>query len=241
MLKNRDLLQQVVLANGLDNRQGSEFLSFPHPQQAKAERVARAVDTLTRQLRVTTRSKSNRVEVTYSSLDPSLAYGVLNSLRNLYLQKHATDSRSNSYPVAPREVLGYKAALDDAEAGLSQFRQTQVLSDANIGSPMQRTVAASQSRAMEQAIAADEQRIQSDQKKIKVTQQASEPGTNTETDDALLQNLGSRLQSAEVKRAQFLLKYAQNYPLVRDADHEVAEAKAAIAAAQQDLKLEPNA
>ncbi len=235
MLKNRDLLQQVVLANGLDNRQGSGFLSFPHPQQAKAERVARAVETLTRQLRVTTRSKSNRVEVTYSSLDPSLAYGVLNSLRNLYLQKHATDSRSNSYPVAPREVLGYKAALDDAEAGLSQFPQTQVLSDANIGSPMQRTAAASQSRAMEQAIAADEQRIQSDQKKIKVTQQASEPGTNTETDDALLQNLGSRLQAAEVKRAQFLLKYAPNDPLVRDADREVAKAKAAIAAAQQTL------
>ena len=86
---------------------------------------------------------------------------------------------------------------------------------------------------MEQAIAADEQRIQSDQKKIKVTQQASEPGTNTETDDALLQNLGSRLQAAEVKRAQFLLKYAPNDPLVRDADREVAKAKAAIAAAQQ--------
>ena len=105
---------------------------------------------------------------------------------------------------------------------------------------MQRTAAASQSRAIEQAIAADEQRIQSDQEKIKVTQQASEPGTNTETDDPLLQNLGSRLQAAETKRAQFLLKYAPNYPLVRDADHEVAKAKAAIAAAQQSLKLEPS-
>jgi uncharacterized protein involved in exopolysaccharide biosynthesis len=230
-LKNRDLLQQVVLANGLDNRQGSGFLSFPYPQQAKTDRVARAVETLTRQLRVTIRSKSNRVEVTYSSLDPGLAYGVLNSLRNFYLQKHATDS----YPVAPREVLGYKAALDDAEAGLSQFRQTQAISDANTGSAIQLTAAASQSRAIEQAIAADEQRIQSDQEKIRVTQQESGRGTNTEADDPLLQNLGSRLHAAETKRAQFLLKYAPNYPLVRDADHEVAEAKAAIAAAQQGL------
>jgi uncharacterized protein involved in exopolysaccharide biosynthesis len=100
---------------------------------------------------------------------------------------------------------------------------------------MRLTAAARQSRAIEQAIAADEQRIQSDQKKIKVTQQESEPRTNTEADDPLLQNLGSRLQAAETKRAQFLLKYAPNYPLVRDADHEVAEAKAAIAAAQQGL------
>jgi uncharacterized protein involved in exopolysaccharide biosynthesis len=235
MLKNRDLLQQVVLANGLDNRQGSGFSSFPDPQQAKTDRIARAVETLTRQLRVQTRSKSNRVEVTYSSLDPGLTYGVLNSLRNFYLEKHATDSTSDSYPVAPREVLGYKAALDDAEAGLSQFRQTQALSDANTGSAMQLTAAASQSRAIEQAIAADERRIQSDQEKIKVTQQKSVPRTNTEADDPLLRNLGSRLQAAETKRAQFLLKYAQNYPLVRDADQEVAEAKAAIAAAQQGL------
>jgi uncharacterized protein involved in exopolysaccharide biosynthesis len=235
MLKNRDLLQQVVLANGLDNRQGSGFSSFPDPQQAKTDRIARAVETLTRQLRVQTRSKSNRVEVTYSSLDPGLTYGVLNSLRNFYLEKHATDSTSDSYPVAPREVLGYKAALDDAEAGLSQFRQTQALSDANTGSAMQLTAAASQSRAIEQAIAADERRIQSDQEKIKVTQQKSVPRTNTEADDPLLRNLGNRLQAAETKRAQFLLKYAQNYPLVRDADQEVAEAKAAIAAAQQGL------
>ena len=235
MLKNRALLQQVVLANGLENEQGSIFLSFPRPQQAKADRVLRAVETLTRQLRVQTRSKSNQVEVTYSSLDPGLAYGVLNSLRNFYLEKHLTYSTSDSYPVAPREVPGYKAALDDAEAGLSQFRQTQARSDGNTGSATQPTAAASQSRAVEQAIAADERRIQSDQEKIKVTQQESEPRPNTEADDPLLQNLGSRLRAAETKRAHFLLKYAPDYPLVRDADQEVAEAKAAIAAAQQGV------
>jgi uncharacterized protein involved in exopolysaccharide biosynthesis len=125
--------------------------------------------------------------------------------------------------------------LDDAEAGLSQFGQTQGLSNANTSSTTQLTAAASQSRAIEQAIAADERRIQSDLEKIKITQQESGPRTNTETGDPLLQNLGNRLRTAETKRAHFLLRYAPNYPLVRDADHEVAEAKAAIAAAQQGL------
>ncbi|HET6215965.1 MAG TPA: hypothetical protein VFE27_03035 [Acidobacteriaceae bacterium] len=235
MLKNRDLLRQVVLANGLENEQGSSFLSFPRPQQAKADRVLRAVETLTRQLRVQTRSKSNQVELTYSSLDPGLAYGVLNSLRNFYLEKHPTNSTSDSYPDPPQKVWGYKAALDDAEAGLSQFRQAQGLSDANTGSATQLTAAASQSRAIEQVIAADERRIQRDQEEIKVTQEKSGSRTNTETDDPLLQNLGNRLRTAETKRAHFLLKYAPNYPLVRDADHEVAEAKAAIAAAEKGL------
>jgi uncharacterized protein involved in exopolysaccharide biosynthesis len=49
----------------------------------------------------------------------------------------------------------------------------------------------------------------------------------------LLQNLGARLQAAEAKRAQFLQKYAPTYALVQDADKEVSEAKAAIAAAQK--------
>jgi len=55
----------------------------------------------------------------------------------------------------------------------------------------------------------------------------------TEAANLLLQNLGTRLHAAETKRAQFLVKYAPNYALVRDADKEVAEAKAAIAAARK--------
>ena len=235
MLKSRELLQRVVLANGLENGEGSRLLNFLRPERTRADRVASAVETLSRQLRVHIRSKTNRFDVTYSSLDPALAYGVLNSLRNFYLEKNPTYSISDSYPVAPREVSGYKAALDDAEAGLSQFRRTQALSDGKTRSATQLTAAASQSRAIEQAIAADERRIQSDQEKIKVTQQSSAPRLDTEADDPLLQNLGTRLRAAETKRAQFLLKYAPNYPLVRDADHEVAEAKAAIAAAQKGL------
>jgi uncharacterized protein involved in exopolysaccharide biosynthesis len=167
-------------------------------------------------------------------LDPAQAYEVLNSLRKFYLAKHPTDSTSDSFPVAPREVSGYKAALDDAEAGLSQFRQTEGLSDPNVGSTVRLTAAASQSRAIQQAISTDERRIQSEQEKIKALEQESGPGRFV-GDDHLLQDLGNRLQAAETKRSQFLLKYAQNYPLVRDADHAVAEARAAIAAAHKGL------
>ena len=77
------------------------------------------------------------------------------------------------------------------------------------------------------------------QENIKVKEQKSEPRPDTEADDLLLQNLGTRLRAAETKRAQFLVKYAPNYPLVRDADHEVAEAKAAIAAAEKSPNLDP--
>ena len=69
------------------------------------------METLTRQLRVTTRSKSNRVEVTYSSLDPGLAYGVLNSLRNFYLQKHAYGFDIGLLPCCPPRGVGLQGGF----------------------------------------------------------------------------------------------------------------------------------
>ncbi len=92
--------------------------------------------------------------------------------------------------------------------------------------------AAAQSRTIERAIAADEQKIRTDQEQLKVNPQQPAPKQDNESTNLLPENLGARLQAAETKRAQFLQKYAPNYPLVQDADKEVAEAKAAIAAAQ---------
>ena len=51
--------------------------------------------------------------------------------------------------------------------------------------------------------------------------------------DKLLANLEPALLAAETKRTQLALKYNPNYPLVQEADQEVATAKAAIAAAEK--------
>ena len=93
LLKSRDVLEQVVLANGMQNAHGSSFLDFFRPRQTEADRVARAVRTLASKIKVETPPKTNLIEVTYSSSDPAVAYGVLNSLGNLYLEKHAAVHR----------------------------------------------------------------------------------------------------------------------------------------------------
>jgi hypothetical protein len=46
LLKSRDLLEQVVLTNGIQNAQGRGFLNFLYSKQTEADRVARAVRTL---------------------------------------------------------------------------------------------------------------------------------------------------------------------------------------------------
>jgi uncharacterized protein involved in exopolysaccharide biosynthesis len=58
------------------------------------------------------------------------------------------------------------------------------------------------------------------------TKRASAPA------DLLMQQLGASLLAAETKRTQLLLKYDPTFPLVREADQEVAQTKAAFEKAE---------
>jgi uncharacterized protein involved in exopolysaccharide biosynthesis len=213
-----EFLERVVLANGLQNGPHRWYLAFLLPRQTEAVRVAHAVQLLARQIQVHIQSSKHLIEVTYRSTDPARAYEVLNSLGIFYLAQHARRPA---------------AAIEDAESGLREFQRTQRPSDTGLGFARQLAAAASQSRTIERAIAADEQKIRTDREQIRVTAQQPAPERNTEASNLLLQNLGARLQAAETKRAQFLQKYAANYALVQDADKEVSEARAAIVAAEK--------
>jgi uncharacterized protein involved in exopolysaccharide biosynthesis len=104
LLRSRDVLQQVVLANGMESRH--HFWSdMMHPGQTQAERMVRVVQALAGEIELETPSGASLIEVAYSSPDPALAYGVLNSLSKSFLEKHA-------------QAQGDKAAMEDAEAGL---------------------------------------------------------------------------------------------------------------------------
>jgi uncharacterized protein involved in exopolysaccharide biosynthesis len=227
-LKSHEFLQRVVLTNGLQNGQDSRLLSFLLPPQTEAVRLADAVWLLDRQIQVHTRSSAHLIEVAYRSTDPARAYGVLNTLGNLYLAQHAL----RPAPSTPQSQV-YEAAIEDAESGLREFQRTQGRSDPGRGFARQLTAAAGQSRIIEHAIAADEQKIRTDQEQMRVNPPQPASQRNNDATNLLLQNLSTRLQAAETKRAQFLQKYPPNYPLVRDADKEVSEAKAAIVAAQK--------
>jgi uncharacterized protein involved in exopolysaccharide biosynthesis len=237
LLKSRDLLEKVVLANGIQNAHGSSFLNFFRPRQTEADRVALSVQGLASQIMVETPAKTNLIEVTYSSSNPALAYGVLNSLSSLYLEKHAEVHRPpGSYRFFADQAQSYKAALEDSEARLRALGQTQGVADPDderTDMALQLTAAVGQSHTIEQAIATDEQRIRSDQEQLKVTPQRSATKQDTNAPNLLLQNLGTSLLAAETKRTQLLLKYDPSYPMVQEADQEVAQAKAAIAEAEK--------
>jgi uncharacterized protein involved in exopolysaccharide biosynthesis len=113
LLRSRDLLQQVVLANDLQS--GHHFwLNLLHPGQRQVERVERAVLDLASQIKLETAAGSNLIQVSYNSADPALAYGVLDSLSKIFLEKHARAQND-------------KAAMEDAEAGLRVLAQELIV------------------------------------------------------------------------------------------------------------------
>jgi uncharacterized protein involved in exopolysaccharide biosynthesis len=236
LLKSRDLLEQVVLANSMQKVHGG-LLEFLQPHQSEADRVARAVRALAAQIEVETPSKTNLIEVMYSSSDPALAYGVLNSLSSRYLEKHAAVHRpAGSYQFFAEQAQSYKKALEGAEASLRAFAKTQGVSDPDeqrTNLAQQLAAAEGQSHTIEQAIAADEQQIQNIQEQLKQTPERLTTKQETQAANLLLQNLGTSLLNAETKRTQLLLKYDPSYPLVQEADQEIAQAKAAIAEADK--------
>ena len=176
--------------------------------------------------------------MTYSSSDPRLAYGVLKaSAISTWRSTRGSPAARLLSSFSPSRRRVTRQALEDSEARLRAFGQTQGVADPDeerTDLALQLAAAVGQSHTIEQAIAADEQRIRSDQEQMKVTPQRSATKQDTEAANLLLQNLGSSLLAAETKRTQLLLKYEPSYPLVQEADQEVAEAKAAIAEAEKN-------
>ena len=85
-------------------------------------------------------------------------------------------SRPGSYEFFAQETQRYKQALEDSEARLRAFGQTQGVADPDderTDMALQLAAAVGQSHTTEQAIAADEQRIRSDQEQMRVTPQRS--------------------------------------------------------------------
>jgi uncharacterized protein involved in exopolysaccharide biosynthesis len=237
LLSSRDVLEKVVLANGLENTRGFSLQDALMPWQTKEGRIARAVKRLAKKLSIDNIKNSNLIEITYKSSDPQLSYGVLKSLGDLYVAKHVAVHRpAGSYEFFAEETQKYHDELQDAERKLRKFG----LQNAVAAPDQQRTDLSAQVAASvgmlhlaEQSIAADEERIKDDRRQMQATPQRLTTLQASTTNEKLIDDLNTALLAAQNKRTQLALKFNDDYPLVREADQEIAEDKAAVARAEE--------
>jgi uncharacterized protein involved in exopolysaccharide biosynthesis len=242
LLLSQDILEKVVVANHLQDE--SSWLSWLLPGHDESYRVASAVKKLARKIKVRPSTKANIIDVSYGSDDPKRSYAVLNSLAGFYLEKHAAVHRPpGSYEFFAAETDRYKKALDDSEGRLRSFVQTAGGAAPDIQRTdldLQLANSIGQLHTTGQAIASDQMRIRSDVEQMKSTPQRATTQLASAPPDMLLQNLGTTLLAAETKRTQLLLKYDPGYPLVKEADQEVAQAKAAYEKAENTKYVTEN-
>jgi hypothetical protein len=131
LIRTYDLLQQVVLANGLQNAHGGGLFHFFQARRTEADRVERAVQALGSRLHVEAVPHTNLIKVTYRSSDPAQAYSVLKSLARLYLEKHTAIHQppGSSQDASQREQ-------EQATGGLDRTRTESVAIAVPPGAPV---------------------------------------------------------------------------------------------------------
>jgi uncharacterized protein involved in exopolysaccharide biosynthesis len=237
LLKSADLLREVVLANGLQEREKNTLSALLFSRGQNDWYVSKAVRHLSKKLVTDVVTKTNVIDVSYKSSDPQIAYGVLKKLADLYMQKHLTVQRpTGSYDFFATETEKYKQALADSEQRLANFGTQRgiVAPDIQRTDMAQKVVNSVASlQQAHQAISADEQRIRAEEAQMKATPERSSTVEVSNDANILLQQLQTDLLDATVRRTQLVLKYDPSYPLVKEAEQEIAQTQAAISEAEK--------
>lgn len=240
LLESDDVLRQVVLANGLQNRRClvcdvvalAEHLSLK--EFSEEGRIASAMARLHDNLKIEAVKNSNVLSVTYTYSNPVTAAKVLKTLDDVYIQKNAEIHRpQGEYTFFVQEAERYKKELNQSEEQLKEFASQQggvaptVARDnalqklAEFNATLQTTRA--DMAATEKRIHTLEAQLGSVPSRITTQQRAS--------DDAQLEDqYKSKLMNLELQRTELLTKFQPTYPLVQEVDKEISQTQEAIAA-----------
>lgn len=235
LLKSRDLLAKVVALHHLDapgTEPWSPWIEKLQGGSTPGERTDRAIRRLAANLRVDAVKKSNIIDVSYSSKNPVLSARVLKSLADLYMAKHVKlHETQGAYDFFAQQAEDSKAALAKAEADLTEFSHATSMA----APQMERDLMLQKMADIRVLEAQSEAAADSAYERYKTLQTelaATPPRMMTQVKSAdnamLMGQLKSTLLNLELKRTELAVKFAPNYPAVKEVDDQIAQTKAAI-------------
>jgi uncharacterized protein involved in exopolysaccharide biosynthesis len=245
LLRGQDMFRTIVVTCDLvpDVRWSpSDIFLSPDPDRKKAMNVEKAAMGVAGGVKVEAEKTSNVINVKYGrSGNPETPACVLQNLSKLYMAKHLLLRRpAGSSEFFAGQAEKYHRDLENVEMQLANFSRDEGVAAPDIlRTNMAQQVVNSVASLYQtrQAIAADEQRLKEIARQLEVTplrtstQQISSPA------NGLLQELQNNLLVAQLKRTQLVAKYDPSYPLVQEADQEIAATEAAITKAQDTKYL----
>jgi uncharacterized protein involved in exopolysaccharide biosynthesis len=228
LLNSDDLLRKVVLNTGLAGE------SSPSIGGDNAERVAKAVRKLGKDLKIEPVRKTNVISVSYEARDPKKAEEVLNALAAAYTEKHLEVHRpSGEFKFFDQQTEQYKQGLDQAQEKLTDFTKGTGVVSAELerDSALQKANAFdTTAREAQTSLIETEHRVQALQAELHSIKPRMTTVVRNSDNPQLFEQLKSTLLNLQLKRTELLTKYEPTYRLVQEVDQQIADAKSAISA-----------
>jgi uncharacterized protein involved in exopolysaccharide biosynthesis len=231
LLKSQDVLRKVVLATGLQTKQGSWRSILGKPSEEV--QTAMAVRQLGKQVKAEPLLKTNMISVSLESSEPQWAARVLNSLATLYLEKHLQVHRPDGeFTFFDQETEQLRRGLGNAEARLTDFTRDKGVVSAQLERDLALQKASELGASLNQtqaAIAETKRRIQTLEQQAGLIPPRTITSLRTADNPGLLQQMKSTLLQLELKRTELLSKFEPSYRPVQDLEKQISETRAAIA------------
>ncbi len=228
LLKGRDLLERVVIESGLAG--GAD-----QTRSGRAE-VARAVRKLERRLTVAPARKTAVIDVAYEARDPERAARVLSILLQRYLEKHlALRGSAGSREFFADQSRRLRDELRAAEQRLIEFGQHHNLVSAATEkeTALQQLAAFQATEAQLRAQIADiDRRRHALGEQAATTPARQTTALRTQDNGELVRDLKTKVLELEIQRTEMLPKFAPAYPPFKELEQKLAQARAALSAAE---------
>jgi uncharacterized protein involved in exopolysaccharide biosynthesis len=198
--------------------------------------VSEAVRKLDDGIRAIPSSKSNLIDVMYSSTNPTRAACILKAIAKLYMEKHLAVHRAiGTFEFFKQEAERYKNDLEGIETKLAQFGQKeQLLTEGTEKDLAVRKLGdyAASLVDTKTAITATQARIRSLQALSASTESRQTKAVRT-SPNAALKELQTQLVSLEMKRTDMLGKFKPNYRPLQDLETQIKDLKNTISEIQK--------
>ncbi|MFZ0958471.1 MAG: hypothetical protein WAN60_19165 [Candidatus Sulfotelmatobacter sp.] len=230
LLKDDEVMRKVVEVSGLAKPDWTRFL---RPGEGQAARVERAARRLGKKLEIESVKKTNLIAVKYSSADPAQGAKVLQTLAQVYIEKHKEVHRpTGELRFFEQQTVESRRQLEDAEQNLLQFTESHSVVVASRQRDLDLVKLSDEDASQRQteiSIAETRQRVQELKKQLATLAERTTTQVRTADKPELVGSLKARLLDQELKRTELLTKFEPTHRLVKEADEKIAETKAAIA------------
>jgi uncharacterized protein involved in exopolysaccharide biosynthesis len=236
LLTSKDLLEEVVQQNGLERQTAAALWNDQVPP------AERAVQQLEKDLDIAAVKKADIIEVTYTARSPETAASVLQSLANLYLDKHLKLHRPpGTHEFFQNQSSQYGQQLQEAEASLGTFQQQNhfIALEQEKQLNLQK-MADVKSRYLESvgAVKDTTERIDKLQRQLNTLPARVPTQSRALPNQYSLERLSTMLVELRNRRTQLLTKFRPDDRLVREVDQQIKDTTAALQEAKSATSVE---